>query len=65
MDAPAGWPHPGVGGHLGGVAGPVHTPARIAYAHLELEAGARFQQGVPEGWRATPSASPSPTTALS
>ncbi|MBP7618342.1 MAG: pirin family protein [Geothrix sp.] len=37
-------------GTWAGFAGPVHTPARIAYAHLELEAGARFQQGVPEGW---------------
>ena len=24
--------------------------ARIAYAHLELEVGARFQQAIPEGW---------------
>jgi hypothetical protein len=37
-------------GTWAGVAGPARTPARIAYAHLELEAGARFQQGVPEGW---------------
>ena len=37
-------------GPWAGVAGPARTPARIAYAHLELEAGARFQQGVPEGW---------------
>lgn len=37
-------------GTWAGVAGPARTPARIAYAHLELEAGGRFQQGVPEGW---------------
>jgi len=41
-----------VAGTWAGVTGPVRTPARIAYAHLELEAGARFQQGVPEGWTA-------------
>jgi redox-sensitive bicupin YhaK (pirin superfamily) len=28
------------------------TPARIAYAHLELEAGARFEQPLPAGWTA-------------
>lgn len=39
-------------GTWAGVEGPAHTPARIAYAHLELEAGARFQQVVPEGWTA-------------
>ncbi|MFZ1377326.1 MAG: pirin family protein [Geothrix sp.] len=39
-------------GTLAGVTGPAHTPARIAYAHLELEAGACFQQSVPEGWTA-------------
>lgn len=32
--------------------GPAITPARIAYAHLELVAGARFQQPMPEGWMA-------------
>ena len=35
-----------------GLRGPALTPARIAYAHLELEAGARFEDGVPEGWMA-------------
>jgi redox-sensitive bicupin YhaK (pirin superfamily) len=34
------------------VEGPARTPARIAYAHLKLEAGARFQQAVPAGWTA-------------
>ena len=37
-------------GTWAGVTGPARTPARIAYAHLELEAGARFEQTVPEGW---------------
>jgi redox-sensitive bicupin YhaK (pirin superfamily) len=37
-------------GTWAGVTGPAQTPARIAYAHLELEAGARFQQSVPDGW---------------
>lgn len=39
-------------GTLAGVTGPAHTPARIAYAHLELEAGARFEQALPAGWTA-------------
>ncbi len=39
-------------GEWGGFTGPAITPARIAYAHLELEAGARFEQGVPAGWTA-------------
>ena len=39
-------------GTWAGVTGPAQTPARIAYAHLELEAGARFQQAIPEGWTA-------------
>ena len=39
-------------GTWAGVTGPAHTPARIAYAHLELEPGARFQQTLPEGWTA-------------
>ena len=39
-------------GTWAGVTGPAQTPARIAYAHLELEAGARFQQAVPDGWMA-------------
>ncbi|WP_243383235.1 pirin family protein [Geothrix alkalitolerans] len=37
-------------GTWAGVTGPAQTPARIAYAHLELEAGTRFQQAIPEGW---------------
>jgi len=37
-------------GTWAGVTGPARTPARIAYAHLELEAGARFQQAIPAGW---------------
>ncbi|WP_243315788.1 pirin family protein [Geothrix paludis] len=37
-------------GTWAGVTGPAQTPARIGYAHLELEAGARFQQAIPEGW---------------
>ncbi|WP_243293764.1 pirin family protein [Geothrix mesophila] len=37
-------------GTWAGVTGPAQTPARIAYAHLELEVGARFQQAIPEGW---------------
>jgi hypothetical protein len=40
-------------GTWAGVTGPARTPARIAYAHLELEAGAHFQQSIPEGWTAT------------
>lgn len=39
-------------GTWAGVTGPARTPARIAYAHLELEAGARFSQAIPEGWTA-------------
>jgi hypothetical protein len=39
-------------GTLAGVTGPALTPARIAYAHVELEAGARFQQDLPDGWTA-------------
>lgn len=39
-------------GTWAGVTGPAQTPARIAYAHLELEAGARFSQVIPEGWTA-------------
>lgn len=45
------------GGHIrvlagtwAGITGPAVTPARIAYAHLELEAGARFQHSIPTGW---------------
>ena len=32
--------------------GPAVTPARIAYAHLELEPGASFEHPVPAGWTA-------------
>jgi hypothetical protein len=39
-------------GTWAGATGPAQTPARIAYAHLELEAGARFQQALPVGWTA-------------
>ena len=39
-------------GTWAGVAGPAHTPAKIAYAHLELEAGARFEHAVLAGWTA-------------
>ena len=39
-------------GTWAGVTGPAHTPAKIAYAHLELEAGARFEQALPMGWSA-------------
>jgi redox-sensitive bicupin YhaK (pirin superfamily) len=39
-------------GTWAGVTGPARTPARTAYAHLELEAGGRFQQTLPEGWTA-------------
>jgi len=37
-------------GTWAGVTGPARTPAKIAYAHLELEAGARFQHSIPTGW---------------
>jgi len=39
-------------GTWAGWTGPVRTPARIGYAHLELEAGARFEQDLPDGWSA-------------
>jgi len=39
-------------GSVLGVAGPALTPARIAYAHVELEPGARFQPKVAQGWTA-------------
>lgn len=39
-------------GTWAGVEGPARTPARIAYAHLELAAGGRFQQAIPGGWMA-------------
>lgn len=32
--------------------GPAVTPARISYAHLELEPGARFEHPLPPGWTA-------------
>ena len=35
-----------------GQAGPAVTPARITYAHLELEPGARFEHPLPAGWTA-------------
>ncbi len=35
-----------------GVTGPARTPAKIAYAHLELEPGARFEHALPAGWTA-------------
>lgn len=37
-------------GTWAGVTGPARTPAKIAYAHLELEAGAQFEQAIPAGW---------------
>jgi redox-sensitive bicupin YhaK (pirin superfamily) len=37
-------------GTLAGWTGPAVTPARIAYAHVELEAGARFEQELPQEW---------------
>ena len=50
---------PVVGGRLRALAGgwlegqgPALTPARIAYAHLELDPGARFQHPLPLGWTA-------------
>ena len=39
-------------GTWAGVTGPAETPARIAYAHLELAAGASFTAPVPAGWTA-------------
>jgi redox-sensitive bicupin YhaK (pirin superfamily) len=39
-------------GTWAGATGPARTPAKIAYAHLELEAGARFEDSIPEGWTA-------------
>jgi hypothetical protein len=39
-------------GTWAGVTGPALTPAKIAYAHLELEAGGRFEQAIPVGWTA-------------
>src|ERR1035438_2543704 len=39
-------------GTWAGVTGPAHTPAKIAYAHLELESGARFEHPLPAGWTA-------------
>jgi len=37
-------------GTWAGITGPAHTPAQIAYAHVELEAGARFEQVLPGNW---------------
>ena len=39
-------------GTWAGVTGPAQTPARIAYAHLELAAGASCTAPVPGGWMA-------------
>ena len=39
-------------GTWAGLTGPAQTPARIAYAHLELAAGASFTVPVPAGWTA-------------
>ena len=39
-------------GTWAGTTGPVETPARIAYAHLELEPGGRFEHPLPAGWMA-------------
>jgi hypothetical protein len=39
-------------GTWAGVQGPARTSVEIAYAHLELEAGARFEQAIPAGWTA-------------
>ena len=39
-------------GTWAGVTGPARTPAKIAYAHLELEPGARFEHAIPTGWTA-------------
>ena len=39
-------------GTWAGFQGPTQTPARIGYAHLELEPGGRFQQAIPQGWMA-------------
>jgi redox-sensitive bicupin YhaK (pirin superfamily) len=39
-------------GTWAGVTGPAVTPAKVAYAHLELEAGGTFEQAIPEAWTA-------------
>ncbi|HLO66836.1 MAG TPA: pirin family protein [Holophaga sp.] len=39
-------------GTLSGFRGPAATPARIAYAHLELDPGGAFREEVPGGWMA-------------
>jgi hypothetical protein len=39
-------------GTWAGVTGPARTVAQIAYAHLELEAGARFEHALPTEWMA-------------
>jgi hypothetical protein len=39
-------------GAWAGFTGPAQTPARIAYAHLELAAGAHFTADLPAGWTA-------------
>ncbi len=35
-----------------GCKGPAETPAKIAYAHVELEAGGHFEHVIPEGFQA-------------
>lgn len=42
----------GLAGTWMGVEGPAKTPAPIAYAHVELEAGGVFEHGLPRGWTA-------------
>lgn len=39
-------------GRWAGLQGPVETPAKIAYAHLELAAAAGFREALPAGWTA-------------
>ena len=39
-------------GTWAGITGPAGTPAKIAYAHLELKSGARFEQALPVEWTA-------------
>ncbi len=39
-------------GTWAGITGPAQTRAHIAYAHLELAAGAHFDAAVPSGWTA-------------
>ena len=39
-------------GTWAGVTGPVHTPAQVAYAHLEWEGGSSFSHPMPSNWTA-------------